>query len=83
MKWQSIRDEKGGWIFAGEIKADNRIATIEKDIEANTNLIASAPELLEACESAKEYFDNQTMLTPDEESLFSILEQAINKSKGN
>ena len=79
-KWLSIRDKKGGWIFVDEIKASNRIACVEKNIEANARLIASAPELLEACKNVLAHMLKYDY-HPDQENVVE-LKKAIKKAEG-
>lgn len=53
-----------------------------KEQEANALLIASAPELLEACRGAKQLLDSLSMLTEEQESVLKNLEEAIAKAEG-
>ena len=57
---------------------ENQIKSIASVRELkNARLVASAPDLLEACELAAQYASEN-----DEVSLLDILNQAINKTKG-
>ena len=84
-KWEVSADGKRMQV---EIVADNRrIAGVyyeggseDKEIYSNALLIASAPDLLEACEDAWLFIK---LLNLDEEHhLNSMLPAAINKAKG-
>jgi len=54
--------------------------------EANAKLIASAPELLEACKNTRDYFeqvmDADDGIPNEEMNLFTMLQQAIAKAEG-
>ena len=51
----------------------------QEEIEANCRLIASSPELLEAC---KELFDYLNEHLPEQEYYINILQKAISKAEG-
>ena len=63
---------------------ENRLDRYEFDKEelANAQLIAAAPELLEACKSACDYYEMLERATSVEHPVLSELRQAIAKAKG-
>ena len=83
----TVDEQKDLGILAGGIIAevfyrigDNVIA----DVESNANLIHAAPDLLEACESARREL-RSTQRNWDEQCLFDadlILTEAIRKARG-
>lgn len=70
-------------------KIEDGALTISPEVEANAKLIASAPELLEACKEAFNSLrtfrnvpkDEQEFTSFDEE-VMKLLNQAINKAEG-
>jgi len=64
-------------IYAGSQGGYKSAATPSEEIEANANLIAAAPDLLEALSKMLDHFEGQIPL-----ELFELAESAINKAKG-
>lgn len=56
----------------------------QTQIRANARLIASAPDLLEACKKTLKYFSNLPKLTGEKDELLTLsaIEQAISKAEG-
>ena len=72
-----------------EIYTDNQQESFIADVfdengdwQANARLIASAPDLLEALQSIREYFCDMPMTTPEVDSLIERVCGVINKAEG-
>ena len=75
----------GPWIIEnndilGHISAIVHVATIHNDIDGNARLIASAPELLEACKDAYELMSAGKVLTACERKLCKAIAKAEGKT---
>lgn len=75
-------------IFAGRNTHVAKLATDlpEEEVEANCNLIAAAPELLDACKLAVErlagYDGAWEALSPAQRALVNLLQETIQKAEG-
>jgi hypothetical protein len=68
------------WIQDSTTYAVAHVAKSRKESEANAHLIAAAPELLEACEMARDVISGAAQ--PDEHEALAILDALIAKAKG-
>jgi hypothetical protein len=77
--WQVYKDGKSTFIISsGKVREADCIATINKPYEDRASLIASAPELLEACIEARSAL---SILSPNG-FVIDKLQQAIAKAEG-
>ena len=86
-EWKVIEDEKHRSIYGKwyKVKVGNkRFISIEgnsyDEILPNSQLIASAPELLEACKEVIDCFS--TNYTKELNNALDVMQQAINKAEG-
>ena len=76
--WENTGNGRSVWAKGRVIASTNTENTDGADI-ANARLIASAPELLSACEAALDWANNSTFATND----FAVkLRAAIQKARG-
>lgn len=83
--WQGKPDKKNRFFL--KVYSGGRDTASEEELEANARLIASAPELLEACKEVDLYFKGLIMLgqiSPEFEKseLYNKIQQAIAKAEG-